>query len=129
MKHIASTVMALASAGEIAVGLLVLALPREVGGLLLGGTLDAGASLVARMLGCAVLALGVTWWMARQQAERIRGCRMGFFIYNFGIGGLFAWVALTAPYALVPWIVCVAHVSIGVAMAVLIARNPIGESQ
>ena len=116
-------VMTLASVGEMLVAVAILALPREVALLLLDAALDARGQIVARALGVALLALGITWWAARGDAERVSRCSAGFIVYNIGVGGLFGWAALAATHPVIPWIVCVAHLAAGVAFGVFVRRN------
>ena len=117
-------VIALMSIGEALVGVVILALPRAVTLLLVDAALDAKGQIVARMLGVAILALGITWWMARGDAERLSYCSAGFIVYNLGVGVLFGWAALGARQPALPWIVCVAHLAAGLAFGVFVRRNP-----
>ena len=64
-ERAATLVVTLMAIGESLVGVVLLAMPREVVQLLIDAALDARGLIVARMLGVAVLALGITWWMAR----------------------------------------------------------------
>ena len=116
--------MTLMAIGETSVGMIILALPREVVQLLIDAALDARGLIVARMMGVAVLALGITWWMARGDADRLSRYSAGFIVYNLGVGALFGWAALAASQPALPWIVCVVHLAAGVAFAVLVRRNP-----
>jgi hypothetical protein len=120
----AALVIILMAIGEALVGVVLLALPREVVQLLIDATLDARGLIVARMMGVAVLALGITWWMARGDADRLSRYAAGFIVYNLGVGALFGWAALAASQPALPWIVCVAHLAAGVAFAVLVRRSP-----
>ena len=71
------------------------------------------------MLGVAVLALGITWAMARNDADRLSRYLTGFVLYNVGVGLLFGWAALAASHPTLPWIVCAVHVMAGAAVGVL----------
>ena len=112
-------VMTLVSVGETLVGVAILALPREVALLLVDAALDARGLIVARMLGVAILALGITWAMARSDADRLSRYLTGFVVYNVGVGLLFGWAALAASHPTLPWIVCAVHVMAGAAVGVL----------
>src|SRR5262249_31424844 len=90
-KRTAMLVFMLVSLGEMLAGVVLLAAPQQTARLLVDVTLDAGGAIVARMLGVAVLALGITWWLARAEPGR---CTPGFLVYNFGVGLLFGWAAL-----------------------------------
>ena len=116
-------VMTIASIGEMVVAVAILALPRDMAILLLDAALDARGQIVARVLGVALLALGMTWWAARGDAQHVSRCSAGFSVYNIGVGALFGWAALAAAHPVIPWILCVAHVTAGVAFGGLLRRN------
>ena len=107
----AGLVMALMAIGEVLTGIAILALPREVALLLVDASLDAQGLVVARVLGVAALALGVTWWAARDDAHGVSRCGAGFIVYNTGVGALFGWAARGASHPVLPWIVCVVHLA------------------
>ena len=113
-------VMTLVAVGEMLVGVFVLALPREMVLLLIGAALDARALFVARMLGIAVLVLGITWWMVRGDAERLPRYSAGFIVYNIGAGVIFGWAAFAAVQPALPWIACVVHLTAGAAFWALV---------
>ena len=119
----AALVMTLMAIGEAVVGVAIVALPREVALLLVDAVLDARGQIVARMLGVAVLALGITWWMARGDARRRSRYSAGFIVYNVGVGALFGWAALGARQPLLPLTVCVVHLAAGVAFGGLVRRD------
>ena len=82
---------------ETATGLGILALPSVVSSLILGASLDTVAALVfARVAGVALLALGVTCWLARHDegARAVRGLVGGMALYNVGVLALLAHAAL-----------------------------------
>jgi hypothetical protein len=58
-------VLVLAAAGEAATGLALLVVPALVGRLLLGAELTGVAIPVARVLGIALIALGIACWPGR----------------------------------------------------------------
>src|SRR5215468_1966337 len=115
-----------AALGEIAVGLVVLAFPQVLA-LLVAGAFDGAGLLAERMVGAAICALGVTWWIARNDPPPQVWARhgAGFLIYNFGVGALFVVRALTVTDAALPWIVGVVHLLAGLAIgaAVLAAQG------
>jgi hypothetical protein len=119
----AGRVMALIAIGEMSVAVAILVAPREVALLLADVALEGRALLIARMLGVALLALGVTWWQARGDAERLSRYAAGFIVYNVGVGALFGWAALGASHIAIPWLVCVVHLTAGVAWLVLTRRG------
>lgn len=124
-ERAAELLVAFMAIGESSVGMILLVLPRELAFVLVDAVLDARGSIVARMMGIAVLALGVTWWRTRCDAPRLARYSAGFIVYNLGVGALFGWAALTASQPAVPWIVCVAHLAAGMAFMVLVRRNPL----
>ena len=71
-ERAAELLVALMAIGEMSVGMVILALPREVALLLVDASLDGRGPIVARMMGIAVLALGITWWMARAMRTAYR---------------------------------------------------------
>jgi hypothetical protein len=124
--RIASRLFALGAIGELTVGLAVLAFPGPVMGLLLAATLVGIGLVIARMLGIAVIALGMTWWLARNDLHRqLRRMAPGFIGYNLGVGTLFLLYALvvTRPVPL-SWAVALVHLMVGLAFsATLVVRH------
>src|SRR5690349_11269076 len=93
---------------EVAVGIAALAVPQVLS-LLLDAALDAHGLLVARMLGVAALAFGITWRGVRRDARSAPRYAVGFVIYNLGMGTLFAVAAAAADRSAVPWLVAAFH--------------------
>ena len=65
---------------ELATGLALLAAPSAVFDALIGSPSDSGTELVARVLGAALLALGVAGWMAGPAPKP--GLTLAYVIYN-----------------------------------------------
>jgi hypothetical protein len=65
---------------ELATGLALLAVPTVVYDVLIGSPSDSGTTLVARILGAALVALGVAGWTAGPTPER--GLTLAFVGYN-----------------------------------------------
>jgi hypothetical protein len=65
---------------EFATGLALLAVPSVVLDVLIGSPSDSGTTLVARILGGALCALGAAGWMAGTTPER--GLMLAFVGYN-----------------------------------------------
>jgi hypothetical protein len=65
---------------ELATGLALLAVPSAVFDVLIGSPSDSGTTLVARILGGALVALGVAGWMAGPTPQR--GLTLAFVGYN-----------------------------------------------
>jgi hypothetical protein len=73
------------AAAEAATGLALACVPTLVISLLLGGSLDAPATLiVARMTGAALISLGVACWLARNdtRSRAARGLVGALLFYN-----------------------------------------------
>ena len=111
---------------ELGVGLAVLAFPGTVGGLLLAAPLEGVGLVVARMLGIAIFALGLTWWLANRDPYQWRKrIAPGFISYNLGVGLLFFLYALAATRVMIlPWTVAVFHLLVGFASAMTVLVRP-----
>ena len=109
---------ALGALGEVLTGIVALAFPASLITLLLDAPPESSAIFLARLLGVAVLALGITWWLARTGAGG--SCRLserGFVIYNLGAGLLcFIHLATVNSDALMLWPVAILHTALAVAM-------------
>lgn len=127
-RRIARQLFMVAAVGEIAVGLAVLAFSGPVMGLLLAAALTGVGLVVARMVGIAIIALGLTWWFSRNVLhQQLKFIAPGFIGYNFGVGLLFLLYALAA-HRPVPlsWAVALAHLMVGLAFSatVVIRHRP-----
>jgi len=84
----ASTLFTAAAVIELGAGLALLTCPSATAVLLVGAPLEAPASLtVARVAGAALLALGVSCWLARGDgySRAARGLVAAMVLYNFGV--------------------------------------------
>jgi len=93
------SLLTIVAAAETAVGLALLAIPSWVASLLLGSTLDSAvATTVARVAGCALLALGIACWWARADAQSraARGMVSAMLVYNAGVCVVLLYAALAA---------------------------------
>jgi hypothetical protein len=83
---------------EAAFGASILIVPILVIKILLGTEADASAIALARLLGAATLALGVTALLARDQLETKGGlaATYGLALYNVLAAGLILWTAAVA---------------------------------
>ena len=115
-QRAAALLFSASALGEIGVGLFLLPFP-QLAALLLDAPLDGPGLLVARGLGGAALALGLTWWLARNDARALASCTAGFILYNVAVGALFAFQALQAARPLLPGVVGVVHLGAGGAFA------------
>jgi hypothetical protein len=73
---------------ELGTGLVLVALPSLLATLLFGSPLDAPVALaLARIAGVALLAIGVTCWLARHdgQSRAGRGVVGAMVLYNAGV--------------------------------------------
>jgi len=80
------TTLTLAAIGEIATGLALLIAPALVVRLLLGEDLSASAEPLARVLGIALIALGLACWPGP--------ARLGMLIYGAAVALYLAYLAL-----------------------------------
>jgi len=122
-------VLTVTAALEAATGLGILAQPSLVSSLILGSSLDSVAALVvARVAGVALLALGVTCWLARHDegARAVRGLVGAIALYNLGILALLAHAALVwGASGIALWPIVVGHAVMGLWCIIsLKARHP-----
>ena len=104
--------------GEAATGLVLLAWPDGVVDLLLGVTPDAGGRAVGRILGAALVALGLACWPARRDpgGPALVGLLAGMVAYDVAAAtvlaaaglvgnmtGLALWPAVAAHVVLAAW--------------------------
>lgn len=85
-------VLPLAAFAEVATGLALLIVPSLVGRLLLGAELTGGAIPVARVLGIALVALGVACWPGRTAL-------CGMLTYGSLTTGYLAWLGIRGEWA------------------------------
>ncbi|MBN8508677.1 MAG: hypothetical protein J0L57_08715 [Burkholderiales bacterium] len=114
----AARLFAIAALGEIGVGAAVLVFPQVLGWLV-GQPLDPAGSIVARLAGCAVLALGSNWWLARDTPAARARLRPGMLVYDFGAAVVFLLAAMQTPSPVLPAIVALLHIGLGVAAAMV----------
>ena len=119
----AALLFLLGSLAEMTVGVAGILFP-EILAFLMAAPLDPSGLIVARMLGCAVLALGITWWFARRDAALLSRYAAGFLIYNAGVGLAFALAALASARPALPWLVCVAHLLLAAGFGAAMAATP-----
>ena len=95
-------VLICAAVGEIATGLALLILPSLVGRLLLGEEFTSVAILVARVLGIALIALGVACWPGPP--------RVGMLTYSVGVTLYLAYMGFAGGRAgILLWPVVILH--------------------
>ena len=93
MKNLQTTTAVI----EAGAGLALMSIPSAAVALLFGSPLETVAAVtVGRMTGVALLALGVTCWLARgdTQSRTARGLVAGILVYNAGIVILFTFAGL-----------------------------------
>ena len=110
-------ILALAALGEIATGLALMIVPSPVGRLLLGGEFTGVAVPVARVLGIALLALGVACWPGRTALCGMLTYSAGVTLYlgYVGIAGVFGGILL--------WPAVVLHAVLTALLARVSPRN------
>jgi hypothetical protein len=95
-------ILVIAALAEIATGLALLIVPSLVGRLLLGGELTGVAIPVARVLGIALLALGIACWPGRTALCGMLAYSVGVTLYLGYVGfaggfrGILLWPAVVA---------------------------------
>ena len=124
LKRATAMLFAACALAEIAIGAILLVFP-QVASFLLAASLDANGLLVARALGSALFALGLTWWSMRNDAHAVSGCRAGFIFYNLVVGALLAFQALHVVRPLWPALAGAVHLLAGAAFAVTTVRNAV----
>lgn len=128
-ERAAMLLVTLGALGEIGVGVLIAVLPATTVRLLLGATVAGASLVVARLTGIALVALGLTWWFARERdgIEWLERIAAGFLVYNVGVGLLFLAYMWSAGRVLaVPLLIAVLHVWL--AAAFVLARKRAGRS-
>jgi hypothetical protein len=125
-ERLLKRLLALGAIIEMSVGLGVVAFPEQVIELLLNAPLADTGVFVARLFGTALIALGLAWWFARNQPREpwVRGCCLGFLVYNLGAGLWIMLRALTASQrAPLLWTLALFHAGLGLAFAALLLRR------
>jgi hypothetical protein len=123
------TLLTVTAVVEASTGLGIVALPSVVSSLILSSPLDTAVGLVfARVAGVALLALGVTCWLARHDegARAVRGLVGAMALYNLGVLVLLAHAALVwGASGIALWPIVVGHAVMGLWCIVsLKARHP-----
>ena len=112
-----SKVLTVTAVLEAATGLGLLAQPTLVSFLILGSSLDTVAGLVvARIAGVALLALGLTCWLARHDegARAVRGLVGAMALYNAGVLAMLVHAALVLGVSgIALWPIVVGHAGMG----------------
>ena len=73
---------------EMGAGLLMVVLPSQLWKIVLGTTLSTPVELtLSRIAGVAVVALAISWWLARddEQSHTLRGVVGGMLVFNAGV--------------------------------------------
>ena len=108
---------------EVLIGLALLVAPLFVIGLLLGDGLGLTGAAVARVLGIALLAVGVAGWQSPGQDTNLAP-RTGLCVYNVGVAALLMYLGTTGgmngPFL---WPVAALHGLIGSAMLSIISAR------
>jgi hypothetical protein len=94
-------VLVLAAVGEAATGAALLIVPSLVGQLLLGAELTGVATIVARVAGIALIALGVACWPGTPLVGMLTySAAVTLYLAYAGLGGGFAGILLWPAVAL-----------------------------
>jgi hypothetical protein len=113
---------------EAGIGIGLLAVPSVVAQVLLGATLDTPAALtVARVVGAALLALGLACWLARYDGQSCaaRGLVSGMVLYNLGAVVILGLAGLRSqPVGVGLWPAVVLHVTMTAWCITCLLRKP-----
>lgn len=97
-------------------GLAMLAVPAIVIGLLLGDGLGQTGAAVTRVLGIALISVGVAGWEPHGQSTRLMP-RTGLCIYNVGVAVLLMMLAIAGGmHGILLWPAALLHAVFGAAM-------------
>jgi hypothetical protein len=117
---------------EILTGLGLMIVPSVLVRLLLGSPLDTSvATMLGRVAGVALLALGVACWLARDDAQSraARGLVSAMVLYNFGaaliLGTAGTYLRLAGPAL---WPAVVLHAAMGSWCVTCLPRSPQNET-
>ncbi len=108
---------------EVLTGVALLAVPELVVDLLLGEGMGPIGIRVTRVLGIALLSLGLAAWEPAH-SEAQHAPRVGLCTYNLGIAIFLVLIALSADnFGVLLWPVAVVHLATGIAMSFLILKS------
>ena len=88
MKNSLRSLLMVTAVIELGAGLALLLTPSFFAAVLVGGPLEAPASLaIARMMGAALVSLAIACWWARDDAasRTVRGVVLAMLVYNVGV--------------------------------------------
>ena len=112
--------LTLAAIGEIATGLALLIVPLLVGRLLLGAELTGITIPVARVLGIALIGLGVACWPSTPQT--------GMLTYSAGVALYLAYLGLAGGFGgILLWPTVVLHAVLTALLARSLTTNSRGD--
>jgi len=105
-----------AAAIEALTGLAMLVVPALVIGMLLGDGLGQTGVVVTRVLGIALLSVGVAGWESHGQCMRLAP-RAGLCVYNVGVAIVFLTIGIADEmHGMLLWPAALLHAAIGAAM-------------
>ncbi len=111
---------------EAATGVSLLAAPSFVVGLLLGNELSSPGSLVlGRILGAALVSIGVACWSAKNSEPRgCAGLLCGMCFYNFAVPGLLVLAAFVdGLQGVALWPACILHLALAIGCTRLLLQR------
>ena len=117
---------------EAATGLGLIAVPSVVVRLLLGSPLGTSAAvMLGRVAGAALLALGVTCWLARDdtQSRTARGLVVAMLMYNITATAVLAFASIGLRlHGVALWPAVVLHAVMAIWCIVCLRRSPQNEA-
>jgi hypothetical protein len=109
--------------GEFGAGLALLAYPGEFARRVLDSSLAGRDVVLGRILGFALIALGLSWWSARTERDGRRPGPIvgGCVVYNLGAGLLMFSHALAVAHAgALIWFAASVHLALGMALSLTV---------
>ena len=114
---------------EVPTGLGLIFLPVVVVQLLLGSPLEtSAATILGRVAGVAVFALGLACWLARNDTQNraARGLVVAMLLYNAAVAGLLVYTRLyPGLHGIAIWPVVVIHAIMAIWCLACLTRRPI----
>jgi hypothetical protein len=120
MKKRSFSALGVAAVGEVATGLILVLHPPLLVRLLLGSSAAGVASVICRVAGVALVALGVACWPWRRPAEELRRAHAAMLTYSLFVAIYLFYLGAARAFAgVLLWPVALAHA----ALALLLARS------
>jgi hypothetical protein len=116
---------------DAAAGLALIAVPAIVVRLLLGAEISGASMPLGRVAGAALLALGVSCWLAREdtQSRTARGLVVAMLMYNVAATTVLAFAGIgLGLHGVALWLAVVLHAAMAVWCVACLRRGPQNEA-